>query len=88
MQKIPVPEKESHNIFYNTMYYAGLLRKIGKIEQRIADLEYQLTLFQTEEERKRLEKELWTERLRLKGMNNKKEKAKKEAHTKDLSIGD
>lgn len=86
MQKIPVPGEEGYNLFYNTMYYARLLRELGKIEQKVADLEYQLTLFQTAEERKRLETELWTEKLRLKAMDKKKEKAKKEARTKDLSI--
>ena len=86
MQKIPVPGEEGYNLFYNTMYYARLLREVGKIEQKVADLKYRLTLFQTTEERKRLEAELWTEEIRLKAMDKKKEKAKKEAKTKDLSM--
>ena len=87
MQRIPAPGEENYDLFYKTMYYARLLRAAGKIEQRVADLEYQLVLPQTAEERKKMEKDLMTEKIRLSIMGKKKERARSGICLIDLSTG-
>ncbi len=80
-------KEEDFNVFRNVLYYAGLLRKIGTIEQKIANLEYQLALFQTPDKRKELERQLTAEQFMLKAMTTKKDKAKALVRSEDITTG-